>query len=410
MIKKRYWLILLAILIPASRLSAQKHYLIDLRGKKDIGSVYSETCFIDTVMRDVYDDTADYYGYVRAGIGLTRKTEINNLGFNVCDFLSEVDFQELDIRGDVSLTLCTFEKEIAFDGTHFNGKVFLYSRYEGNITFRKCSFIKTAFIGLALEKENSEMSFMGATLPDTLDFSSLSVNKGIVDLSGIKVDSGRIDHNGYYAAHNLVLHGCDLSKFKMNYAYFRMLTVGTDNSPTPADEVVSMFEALLKNFRDHGQQESARKLDIEYRKYKWSQKPIYMRWLGNVSDLWWLFGYEKERIFGWTFLLLSTLTVITLIFLPFLQRKVYTMEPIEKAEQLSTTRRQNIKSPYSGTRRLWYAIVYTSSLFFQITLKVEKLHFTSKFWHIVGTLYIVLVYTTGIICLAYMANLILQKV
>ena len=56
-------------------------------------------------------------------------------------------------------------------------------------------------------------------------------------------------------------------------------------------------------------------------------------------------------------------------------------------------------------RRLWYAFVYSANIFFRLTLKVEDLQY-NRIW---ATLYVMIMYTLGLVCLAYMANFVLQK-
>ena len=55
--------------------------------------------------------------------------------------------------------------------------------------------------------------------------------------------------------------------------------------------------------------------------------------------------------------------------------------------------------------RLWYSFVYTAVIFFSLSLKISNVNFRNKG----GTMYIMFVYTLGLICLAYMANFVLQK-
>lgn len=54
--------------------------------------------------------------------------------------------------------------------------------------------------------------------------------------------------------------------------------------------------------------------------------------------------------------------------------------------------------------RLYYSLVYTSILFFSLSVKLENLKY--RRWYEV--LYVFLIYLLGIVCLAYTANFILQ--
>ena len=55
-------------------------------------------------------------------------------------------------------------------------------------------------------------------------------------------------------------------------------------------------------------------------------------------------------------------------------------------------------------RRLWYSLMYTSVIFFLLTLKPENLNFKKGL-----VAYILVVYSIGLLCLGYMANFVLQK-
>ena len=160
------------------------------------------------------------------------------------------------------------------------------------------------------------------------------------------------------------------------------------------DEIEGMYEALLNNFKSRGQLESYKLLDIEYQEYKWKNSRFAP--LVIFPKHWWNFGYDRERIFYWIAAFLLLFTVITFFSLSYLN-SVY---PIERVEITPLER-----NPKKIIERLWFSFIYTSIIFFLLTLKVDKIDYKKY----VGTFYIMLMYTIGIICLAYMANYILQK-
>ena len=55
--------------------------------------------------------------------------------------------------------------------------------------------------------------------------------------------------------------------------------------------------------------------------------------------------------------------------------------------------------------RLWYSFVYTTNIFFRFTLNMDELKYSQK----KGVIYLLLVYLIGIICIAYLANFVIQK-
>jgi hypothetical protein len=115
--------------------------------------------------------------------------------------------------------------------------------------------------------------------------------------------------------------------------------------------------------------------------------------IGLLSKAWWAYGYEKERVFLWTIGLLFLFTIATYSKLKFLNEEVYPIENIPKDGYLNVG------------RKLWFALAYTATVFFQLTLKLEKINLQHRF----AVLYVFLIYLIGIICLAYMANFVLSR-
>ncbi len=309
--------------------------------------------------------------------------------FSHANFSKEAYFSNATFSRGAMFYGTTFSKEVAFSDITFSEK-----SYFSSTTFSE----RVDFSGLQLS-EDGYLIFSGCHLPETIDFSHISSIKNEINLIDIAFDSSRFGPNGNSHLYNILLYGSDVSKFHLNYTYFRLLPLGYDGKELPRDEAISLYEQLLKNFKDRGQWESYQKLDIEYQQYKWRTGPKIIRWFGYVSDGWWRFGYARQRVFMWAFGLLILFSFLTLPMLPFLQREVYPLEAISKIQ----------RPYYHWRRRLWYSFVYTGTLFFKLTLKTEKICFGAKARHIWGTLYVLLVYVVGIVCLAYMANFVLQK-
>ncbi len=162
------------------------------------------------------------------------------------------------------------------------------------------------------------------------------------------------------------------------------------------EEIASIYEKVLKNFEDQGQKESFQKLDIEYKDFKNGRFVL--------PHIWNCYGYHKEWIFYWAFWLLLFFTIVTFCCVNFLRTEVYEFNFIDE---------KIIKFPNSTffriVSRLWYSFVFTSVVFFLFSLKIENFKFKLKGTNILGTIYIIVIYATGIACLAYMANFVLQK-
>ena len=158
-----------------------------------------------------------------------------------------------------------------------------------------------------------------------------------------------------------------------------------------ADEEQAAYEQILKNFKDNGQNDSYEALDIEYRDFKNGSFIL--------PHIWNLYGYRREWVFYWALAFLVLFTISTTFLIgklnkPTDQGGVYHMENL--SIDPATERWYN---------RLWYAFMYTSTLFFVLKVDVGKLNFKKK-W---GVFYIILIYSFGVLCLGYMANFVLQK-
>ena len=153
-----------------------------------------------------------------------------------------------------------------------------------------------------------------------------------------------------------------------------------------------MFEGLLNNFNLHGKKRviADSTLNIKFQILsKMVDGPSY--WIYRA---WWNFGYDKEWVFLWTFFLALLFTTVNYFFLKKLNKFVFTIDKIPAAYDT-----------LSKHRKYWYSFVYTSIIFFKVTLNTDNL----KFDHIFGTIYVMIIYASGLVCLAYIANFIIQK-
>lgn len=365
--------------------------------------------------------------------------------FHDTKFIKDVNFSDAAFKGEVGFRNTVFSGNTTFSGVTFSSGIGdPFDKQSGErVTFSSASFLKTAdfsnatfsnyvffqdtkFSNVAAfnnmhVKDSTLFSFNGAILPDTLCFENIQFIKNDIDLTAadfrdsvvpyfqkgevlnkwpltLRFKDSVIAHSKFKRNRkcNIFLFNVDISKFHIDYIHFKLLF--TDPSPSghyiiPTDEREGIYESLLKNFKDRGQNESYKLLDIEYREFKWSIAPIYIRWWGFLDKWWWNYGYNKEWVFLWAIGFLFLFSIITFTKINYLNKEVYVIENIPFISSVSTG------------RRIWYSIIYTCSLFFRLTLKLDKIKYT----HILWTIYIFIVYLSGIICIAYMANFVLQR-
>jgi hypothetical protein len=327
-----------------------------------------KTCFEDAF----FGDTADF-----TGITFPDTAVFTDASFSVwANFTHDI-----------------FGKAVYFDDVSFaNSTNFEYARFPRYAKFTDLQ-----------ATDSVSIYFSQATLPDTIDFSQNPALKCNIDFSSANFDdSSRLDSTSgvYYRPHYIFLFNTDISKFKLDYFHFRLLV--PDYTLTPSsndgrhqrisnDQKEVMYEALLNNFNKNGQDESYKRLDIEYQTFKWknSWKRGFV-WLGR---LWWNFGYDKEYVIAWIILSLFAFSVINCFCLPMLNDNVY--EVINPKKMVDLSRR----------RRIWYSVQYTANIFFRLTLERDCMRFEKFF----PTLYFFVIYILGVLCFGYLANFILQK-
>jgi len=116
------------------------------------------------------------------------------------------------------------------------------------------------------------------------------------------------------------------------------------------DEIIAIYERLLRAFDVQGQKVSYQALDIEYKDFK-------KGWF-KLSHWWNCYKYHKEWIFGWTLLFLFLFTLITYSVLGKLNRKVedngvYYIKGIPRVYKTRSFKQ------FLGNA--WYSLMYTSS-------------------------------------------------
>ena len=316
--------------------------------------------------------------------------------FDGIDVDGSITFQYSVFKGHFDMYRTAFDKaDIDFDGVSFLNEAvmervsfpqkvnFSEVKLSGKLSFIDAEFDNSADFSHLDLSNNSEIIFSNVKLPHYLDFSENQKIYNEIDLtSDTYKDSTYITY--------IKLYHTNISKLRLDYFKFRLDLKDSSGKGIQKDDVGFIYEELLKNFKEHGQLESYKLLDIEYQTYK---DESYKKILSKISKTWWNFGYDKGLIFKNSLLLFIVFSILTFIFYNGLNNKVYALKNIP-----DTIPFRNL------IKRLWYSVIYTACIFFQLTLKLDKLKFNK-----IAIIYIIVVYTTGIICLAYMANFVLQK-
>lgn len=345
---------------------------------------------------------------------------INNASFSNSIFENTVEFENTIFDSLADFSNCYFSKNLFLGDDIFNEQIFLYNdTFKGPIEFLNCKILSNLFFDYStfhggsltfdnnIFSGNSRISFEQANLPDTINFIYESNIPNQIDLTAANFEDSshyRKSNNSYKRSY-VLFYKTDISKFHLDYKHFRlyipaMMENLTNNNIVyiTQDEIKATYEALLKNFSDHGQKDSYELLDIEYKKYLWNNS--WASFLPCIPFYWNNFGYNKEKVFIWSIFFVLMFTCINFFCLDYLNN-VYKLDKINNLPSFKDFH----FSIRDSCKRMYYAFIYTSTIFFKLTLKPENIEFNK----VLGSVYIILIYTTGIICLAYMANFVLQE-
>jgi hypothetical protein len=204
-----------------------------------------------------------------------------------------------------------------------------------------------------------------------------------------------------------------------------------------------LFKRVLKKFSDENNTNSLVNLSIEYEEFKLLelQPKSFNTFKYWINKYWWNFGYSKEWIYLWTIFLFFLFSVINYPFINWFNSNIYQMENLSerlrtdelelasyKSRILRKISANNAQMPRSFFRKLisrplWrnmslkvYRVIfaplkkmlisclYTGFLFFGLKVNADKLIVKN----IGGTIWIIVVFLSGLICMGFIVNLIVK--
>jgi len=322
-----------------------------------------------------------------------------NLEFDTCSFNDlEMEtgaiFQNLTHRNSIiesfSLTEDTIKNEFAFlsssvtkranlDATIFENDIYFNdSKFGDLLSFQSC-------------KLNGYIYLRGIYLPDTLNLQDIDLTnlKGEFDLTNFKTKSKPCFIN---------LYGVDIGKLRIRFSGFKLYF--PEN--LMFEEKAYVYQQVLNKLKSDGLFESHKLLDIEFKKLKYENNNQYF--INWIDKNWWNYGYNKFLIAINSLFFFFLYFVINFILYDKLLSEGYIIDKFQKMnkELLSKYKKQKFKFFFLKGA---YCLIYTSFLFWGLKLDIEKLNIKN----IPLFIYIMVQYICGIICLAYVANLILSK-
>jgi hypothetical protein len=403
-----------------------------IRGSKklsqpdSIGKIDTEIVLIEKVLKDISISNSSFPKsaqldsiYFKNSFFISRTTFHSNLYLsfdtflNHCDFLhnitignvycdsssfnNKIKYYDDTLAGDVNFLGTSFFDEAYFTHCNFGA----YSYFNNSHFIKSCDFSSSkfknelSFTGVILS-QLTELKFTNSLLPDTLDFSD--IEKIYNDINFL--DAALVKDKLIF----IKVYQSDISKFRLDYTHFKLLLVDGNKELSP-DQATTIYEALLKNFKDRGQDESYENLDIEFNDYKGRNSNWFNYIVSFISHRWDCYGYEKWRIFIWTILIPFCYSIMTFFLLDKLTIKHNEVYKIDGIPSDFKSTKLSLSDSKEFRKRLRYSLIYTSAIFFLISVKPDKI----KFNRIGLFVYVLIVYLSGLVCLGFLANLILQK-
>jgi len=358
--------------------------------------------------------------------------------FDHAQFDSTAEFNDAQFHDKVNFSNMKFHSKADFSDTHFDSTTnFSYAIFEGNALFTSTRFNrKMALVMHYLQVTNNTVfNFSHALLPDTVDLShniflGLTANIDFTLADSLKAREVKhemsfwqylwhpiknyywypFDTTGDSQKIKINLYNTDVSKIKIDYNHFKFYVYDDENKDTLSKEIKeSIYEGLLKNFKERGQTDSYEKMDIEYRRFKDEIKPDKF----SLQDWWWRYGYDRNRIFKHAILFILIFSILNFFFLDRFNKKdegIYRVEFFPEFQPYHFGLRLRRTSQF--LKRFWFSFIYTAIIFFLLTLKIENLRFyrAGHSWgRLAATVWIMVIYAVGLICMGFMANLVLQK-
>lgn len=354
--------------------------------------------------------------------------------FTLCHF-QYADFYDVQFLSEVSFSLCLFDSTVDFSSV----------RFESTTDFSYASFDSISIASFVETKFNSSVNFSNAKFNNRIDFSDATFNAG-TDFSYATFDSIAVFHNAAfrgetdfsesvlpqkldfsYASHisdeidltkakinntnnlcDINLTGAAISNIKFRYNRFNLWFPNEDSIGFELKS--NVYEDLLKKQKDEGFAQSYEKLDREYMEFKYTgnkgtRLEHFWGQLQNwVDKNWWGYGYNKGLIILNSLILYLLFSFINTFILKHLTIKVYEAEKIN--EYWKETK--DSKMPIFF-RSIPFSLFYTAQIFFGFKFDVDKLKYKENLqgFKIFNLIYFLIVYLSGLVCFAYLANYVL---
>jgi uncharacterized protein YjbI with pentapeptide repeats len=350
-----------------------------------------------------------FWGNFDNGVDFSKSNFHNSGDFRHSYFRNYANFSDSNFEKDLNFEKANFDFKLNFSKIHGNGKILLRETQMPTIVnFNDVNLSKTDFREVKIDsikrykikivKNNKRAIYLGY-------FKKILIteSRGIVDsLYYLSQDSLAFENDirllqliNKEKKCLIQLRGTNLETIILPYDRFIVDTVGYSN-----EEKTTLYEKLIKTCKDEGMQESIKGWDIELTKIQFSYKyPLIAGALIWINEYWWDFGYYRGKIFRNTGIAWGVSFLIFFLFMPFFARVYF---PTHLSMQASEAERLKINS----WLRLKVALFYTSLIFFSWKMEHSEVNYRNHPW---GALIVYIIFTLGIIHLAYLAGAVISN-
>jgi hypothetical protein len=197
----------------------------------------------------------------------------------------------------------------------------------------------------------------------------------------------------------------DAIPLRLKYEYFHL--------EFPHSTQISTKEFLYRNFLEEqkitGTEEGLEKLTKEYKSFENRKGETF---LGKLQDTieqgWWDYGYDKFKVISNSLRIFLLFILVNILIYPSLI-KVYCPPKFDTLERTFRRKYGEAKTFRSGLRtrvlKIPSIVLYTGFIFWGLKLDLKEINLIKPVYLCI----LIIEYTVGIICLAYIANFILSR-
>jgi hypothetical protein len=228
-------------------------------------------------------------------------------------------------------------------------------------------------------------SHVSGIISGTIDLSHFSgANDAVLDLTDVMP--------GSYGKIKVKLSDANLKSLNIDYSKVELIV----DSPATYEKIKKTYAPILKKLKNDDDELDYRRVFLAEQQAlnKQSNNPL----VSSIDKYWWNYGLNTDWLLLWAMMLFLVFATINLFFFDRILEE-YVIDSVVKRNQ--EIKDENASRPMRlSIIRYMLVLVYSANLFFGFKIELEKLTFKNP--RIL--LYIILQYSTGLLCLLYIAH------